>query len=515
MPLPSNNVSWPPKELEGVRARMEEWSAWYSGDPDELQRVYAADRPAAKFRDADRLAQYRGGVVGALARFWWGRPIETNVNQRVDSLHVPIAADLCQASADLLYSEPPIITAADATSQQRIEELVDDGLHTVLVSGAEIGAALGGRYHRVTWDRDVYPDRPFLTTVDADAAIPEFRWGQLVGVTFWSVVARNGHQVWRHLERHELVNGDGHVFHALYEGTQENLGRVIPLTEHSSTERLANDIDETGALRDGRSPGLLVEYVPNQRPNRTWRTHPVGMHLGRSDLAGVVSEMDALDEVYSSWMRDLRLAKGRVFIPEYMLDTNAPGSGASFNLDREAYVTINSAAPEDADAKITMNQFAIRVAEHKQTADELTQVILRSAGYNSQTFGEGEGGTAMTATEVTAKERRSYLTRDRKIRLERPAVARIMEKMLRVDADLFGGTAPTERPDVSFGDAVQETPLVLAQTALTLKSAEAASTRTLVKLVHPDWSDEDVDLEVAAIAESKPAAAPDPFAFTG
>ena len=37
-------------------------------------------------------------------------------------------------------------------------------------------------------------DRPFLSTVNADKAIPTFRWGRLVAVTFWTVVARNGSQ---------------------------------------------------------------------------------------------------------------------------------------------------------------------------------------------------------------------------------------------------------------------------------------------------------------------------------
>lgn len=512
MPLPNNGMAWPPAQLDIVGPQLEAWSAWYSGDPDKLRAAYQQSRPTAAF---DKVAQHRGGVVGALARFWWGRPIEALSSQRVDQLHVPIAADLCQASADLIYAEPPTITADDTAAQDRIAELVDDGLHTVLVAGAEVGAALGGRYHRVTWDREVVPDRPFLTTVHADAAYPEFRWGHLVAVTFWHVLQVDGQRVVRHLEKHELVDGMGWVFHGLYEGTQRNLGTAMPLEQHPATAALASEVDEMGALRDGRTPGLLVEYIPNQRPNRLWRNDPLGANLGRSDLQGVEGQMDALDETYSSWMRDIRLAKSRVFIPDYMMKPNAPGGGTTFDLDREVYVPIRSAAPEDADAKITMNQFKIRVAEHRETAQELTEVILRSAGYSAQTFGEGGAGGAMTATEVLSKERRSYLTRDRKIRLERPAVARLVEKLLAVDKELFGGAAEAVRPAVSFGDAIQESPLTLAQTALALKTADAASTRTLVQLVHPDWDDKKVDDEVVNIQASRPAPAADPFNFTG
>lgn len=50
----------------------------------------------------------------------------------------------------------------------------------------------------------------------------------------------------------------------------------------------------------------------------------------------------------------------------------------------------------------------------------------------------------------------------------------------------------------------------LAQTALALRNAEAASTETLVKMVNPDWSQEDVDAEVERIGSQGPAPLPPP-----
>ena len=49
--------------------------------------------------------------------------------------------------------------------------------------------------------------------------------------------------------------------------------------------------------------------------------------------------------------------------------------------------------------------------------------------------------------------------------------------------------------------------LTVEQTAQALRAAEAASTKTLVQLVHPDWDGDQVDEEVALITE---AAAPPP-----
>lgn len=513
MPLPPNGMEWPPKALANVRPALDAWSAWYSGDPATLSAVYSTGQ-ASRVRPG----QLAGGVVGAASRFWWGRP-QVDLTQRRDQLHVPIAADLCQASADLLYAEPPTFTLEETgtTTQDRIGEYLDDGLHTVLAAGAEVGAALGGRYHRVTWDREL-TDRPFLTTVDADAAWPEFRWDRLVAVTFWHVVHRNGQQVIRHLERHELdARGNGLVLHGLYDGSPDSLGRAVPLTDHPTTAALATQVGADGALREGRTPGLCVEYIPNQRPQRRWRTDPVGKSLGRSDLDGVEPLMDALDEAWSSWMRDIRLGKARILVAESALDTHSAGRGASFDLDRDVFVGLPGVLPDRAAGglPIQAEQFEIRVEEHARTVQELTETIVRSSGYSAQTFGEGPEGAAITATEVQSKERRSYLTRDRKIRLERPAVGRLIEKMLTVDQAVFRTPGLTlDRPDVAFGDSVQDSQLALAQTAAMLEQAKAASTETKVRMLHPDWDEDAVDQEVAAINEQHAITLSDPFTAT-
>jgi len=260
------------------------------------------------------------------------------------------------------------------------------------------------------------------------------------------------------------------------------------------------------------SPGLAVVYVPNQRPQRRWRADPVGASLGRSDLDGVEPLMDALDETYSSWMRDVRLAKARLIVPEYMLQNLGAGRGAGFDADQEIFTPLSMPPSDGNTTQISENQFKIRFEEHKATSDELVATILRSVGYSAQTFGEGVNGGAVTATEVTSKERRSYLTRDRKIRLFRPSIADAIEKLLAVDAALFASRVAVERPQVAFADEVQADPEVLARTAQLLRAAQAASTATLVNMQHPDWDDTAVKAEVALILAESGMSVPDPFA---
>jgi hypothetical protein len=129
-----------------------------------------------------------------------------------------------------------------------------------------------------------------------------------------------------------------------------------------------------------------------------------------------------------------------------------------------------------------------------------------------QTFGEtqdGGAGGGVTATEVHARERRSYNTRDRKLRHWRPGSHRIVSKLLAADRAVFGSPATPDGLEVQFSESVQDSAEALARTAELLRRAEAASTRTLVGLVNPDLEPEQIDEEVARIQAESGRAVPD------
>ncbi|MFB8772108.1 phage portal protein [Streptomyces broussonetiae] len=498
MPLPAGNTTWPPPYLTPALDCMHTWDTWWSGDPDRLETLYGGSNGGAP--DPKRL-QYAGGMVGRIARWWWGTP--TAPGERRTKMHVPIAGDLCGGSADLLFSEPPRFTVDDDTTQDRLDQLADDGMLATLQTAAEVGAALGGVYLRPVYDKEL-ADRPWIVAEDADRAVPEFTWGRLSAVTFWKIVHEDDGQVWRWLQRHE----PGVIMHGLYQGTKDNLGRPVPLEDAPETERFATLVNAEGAIATGYA-GLDVVHIPNQA-SRRWRSKPRLQHLGRSDLDGVEPLMDALDETYSSWMRDIRLGKGRIVVPQAYLQSAGHGRGAAWNPDQEAFAGIDMLTGPDSGKQLTVAQFAIRVQEHRDTAEDLVNQILRSAGYSGQTFGLG-GDAAVTATEVTARERRSMTTRGKKVLRWRPALAQLVEALLAVDAAVFGGGVQPQRPTVEFEDSVQEDPLTLANTADVLRRANAASTDTLVRMAHPEWDDDQVTAEVARIQGEAGMAVEDPM----
>lgn len=510
MALPTSLTPWPPAQIkDNILPALGIWSAWYSGNVDQLSAVYGGqtgnDPTQTGFFASDH-GGFRATVGRAVQRWFWGEP--TRGPNRRNKLHIPIAADICQASADLLFADAVKFTAKDKATQVVLDGMVDDSMLTKLAEAAEIAAALGGVYVRISWDKQLKPDSSFLTTVDSDQALPEFRYDVLTAVTFWQVLKRDNRTVWRHLERHELDSqGNGIILHGLYEGTADNLGRVVPLTELAATAPLAQMINQDGVIST-ESPGLAVVYVPNQRPQRRWRTDPLGKSLGRSDLDGIESLMDSLDETYSSWMRDVRLGKARIMVARSLLDNNGAGNGMSFDADQELYSPLTSLSKGDVALaqQIQQVQFAIRVDEHQRTAQDLIEQILRTAGYSAQTFGIGDTGTVRTATEIESKERRSLTTRERKIRIWTPKAADIVLKMLLINNAIFAAKVTAERPEVTFTDGVQETQLALAQTVQALEAARAASTKTKVAMVHPDWDDMAIAAEVALIDAEAAAA---------
>jgi hypothetical protein len=486
LPLPesSGELKWPPPEWQPIYARYAEHAAWFSGDPAQL------------------IATYLGAPVKSSVwrtnfdRFWARGQLAP---QRRQMLHIPMAGDIATTSSDLLFSEPPraVIEEEEGKTerpvQKRLDELIEKAaVYQTLSEGGETGSALGGVFFRVTWDKTIEPDHPLFTSVDVDKAVPEFRWGRLMAVTFWENLqttpgpgmappAGTSKEVWRHLERHE----PGVVLHGLYHGDIANLGTKMPLDSLPLGFK-GMDVIETGVDR------LTACYVPNMRPNRLYRGSP----LGRSDYDGVEAIMDSLDEVWTSWMRDLRLARARLIVPKEIMDPQGKGQGAFFDVDQEVFESLDMPPGKEL---IVPSQFAIRTKEHAETALALVERIVAAAGYSASTFGlQADKIVAQTATEITNRERRTYVTRAKKITYWSHPLAEILETLLEVDAAQFGAH-DTYRPRIDFPTSIRQDVKENATIIGLLRNAEAASVETRVRMAHPEWNDEMVDNEVESI----------------
>lgn len=539
---------WPRPQLRPVREKQAEWRAWMTGDPDKLRAAYGL---IGRYRQPGEPRRDVGVIRRALRKWFWGTPAtdqQTATGTEPVQIHVPLAEDIADAGSDLVFAVAPQVGVKDQTpaseaaqqqlsgggvpapqqpgpnskeaaTQAQLDKYVEDGLIGVLSAAAKIGCGVGGVFPRVTWEPS--RRRVFLTYIDPDAADPEFEHGRLTRVTFAQRLGGTAVDVYmRHLEIHEEVDvanygitaGDdttprvepvwrGIIRHQLWQGSLDDLGALIPITEHKETRHLARFINFDGDGIDTGSPGMCVVYVPNKLPNTLWggdRDH-CGASIGMPDIQGAEPMLDQLDETMSSLMRERDLARARAMVPEFMLETGGPGQGRRFNNTQDVFVPYPT-SPTEAGAKPELIQPAIRVDEFLKIAQQLTEDTVRHAGYSAATFGEDEQA-ATTATEVTTKNSRSRGTRDKKIAVWQRATEALLRKMLAVEIDQgWNRKVDPELVQVTFPQP-SAAPLELAQTAATLRNVQLSSIATGVKTAHPTWDDTEVDTEVAAIRE--------------
>lgn len=474
------NMNWPPTDL--LSWKMQEHSAWYSGDAETLANFYA-------FYLAHNVQEVPYPM--SHNEMFWGRQLK---NQGEIFVHVPIASDIAETSANFLFSESPLIKIGEAhekkaassfkdTQDEMDAMLLESGFYRKILEAADACAGIGGVYIKLAWDNELSP-YPIPVIVQSDRAIPEFKFGILSAVTFWQLIEtdESGSKVYRLLERYD----HGVITNSLYLGTTDKLGRKVSLKAHPETQDLPETQDTVDAL--------LAVYIPNMLPNRLNRNS----YIGRSDYMGIEGLMDSLDQIYSSWMKDIALAQAQILAPESYFSKMSDGA-SKYNLDKMLYVKLDIDPVSEGD-KITCNQFDIRAEEFEKSSLNIMERIITSAGYSPQSFGLNIEGRAESGTALSIRERKSFATRNKKEKYWHPAIKRLIQLMLLVYKEELDAKIEVEVDlNVAFSDGITNNLNEVATSVKMISDAQAASTKTKVMLLHPEWSEEQVKAEVAAI----------------
>lgn len=483
MSIIKEGMQWPPMDCQ--RYKIKEHSAWYSADPEVIANFYAEDR-ANEFLNLPYLNNNKNS--------FWRRQIK---NLSDYFIHVPIANDIAETSAAFLFGESPLIRFSDVQGepQETLDKmLVKSGFFQKLLEAAEIASALGGAYIKICWDTNLCAF-PFPVVVQPDDAFPEFKFGRLC--SFESLTDtfcyREGNTFYRLFEKYEK----GKISYRLFEGSSDRLGKQVPL----------NTIEETKGLTDEQTvpDELFVVYVPNMLPNRLNRRSP----NGRSDIQGLETLMDALDETFSAWMIDIQFARGKLHLPADYLKKNDAGH-VKFNIDKNMYVELD-ADPTTGEA-ITVTQFSIRADEFEKSILNLLDRIITSAGYSPQSFGLNISGRAESGTALNVRERKSFSTTSKKQSYwEKPVLDLVKLMILAYNTELGGNiVGDLDSITIEFCDSVSNNLTEVCNSIKALSDAKAASTETKVRLAHPEWSDEQVREEVELIEKADAIELPNP-----
>jgi len=419
-------------------------------------------------------------------------------------LHVPIAADIASTSADLLFSEEPRFTCIDEETeddatpqQQRLDKLISlNNITGKLNEAAESCAALGDIFFKLNWSENEL-DHPVLTVIQADSALPEYFMGILKCIHFFSVFRRDSKrsEVIRVYERYE----PGKITMALFVGSEDDIG----------TESNAATLEELGYAPEIRPPieDMLAVHIPNIRPNRKDRDS----NLGRSDFDGLRGLMDALDETYSSWMRDIRLAKARLIVPAEYLRRNPSDLFKEgqytyeFDEDIETLVALDIDPEHAGSSTITSSQFDIRSVEHAATCQDIIRNIVTIAGYAPQSFGLNIEGYAQSGTALHIRERKSFNTKNKKQTYWTSPLEKIMSAMIHLDAAIYPnmGSEMDDEVKVHFADSIANDINSTANAIDMLNRAAAISTEIKIQMLHPDWTKKQVKDEVERVKQEQ------------
>lgn len=413
-------------------------------------------------------------------------------------IHVPLAADIAAASADVLFGNPPRCRIYDDDQETEEEDkqnrldliLRANGFEGMIQEAAEAGAVIGDVYLKCNWDSKKL-SVPSIRYVSGDEALPEYRLGKLVCVHFFTVIKteiKTG-RVWRMYERYE----PGSIWSMVYCGDASSLGEEHP-------GKLADyGVDEYVPVPGG---GMLAVHIPNMKPSRVR-----SQDYGRSEFEGMRDMLDSLDEAWSSWMRDIRLAKSRMIVPaEYLRKREGVDNGAMFSDNRfsyefdsdvEIYVALDIA--NDKNMTITPNQFAIRSAEHAATVESLIKNIISMCGYSPQTFGIDINGQASSGTALMIREKKTYQMRSKKLNYWSQPLESFLTAVLQLDAEIYHipNVHPADRVIVDFPEAMSTDISTMASAVKMMHDAQAITTKTAIKMLHPDWEQGQIEEEAA------------------
>lgn len=461
----------------------------------------------------DRLVTYKYNYYDSLAALYSGDSNELSRTAKHKSfwnrpsnkcrIHVPLASDIAATSANLLFSSEPTYTIfhegveeTDGAQQKRLEELIaKNSVANKLIEAAETCAALGDVYVKVRWSNKI--DYPLIDIVQPDMAWPEYVLGELRCVHFFTdlVADREKDMFVRVYERYTK----GKIDMAMYKGSATMLGTKLP----------DNNLSQLGYAPEIKTPidNLMAVHIANVRPNRLYRSSM----LGRSDLDGIRDLCDSLDEAFSSWMRDIRLAKAKLIVPaEYLrkkpnqfasnMDSSISATGTwEFDADVETYVAMD--INTDVAPGITQSQFSIRSTEHQETCTAIIQYILQMAGYSPQSFGINVEGSSVSGTALNIRERKSAVTKNKKLQYWQGPLEYILTTMIRLDSVLYPelGSDGKDNVSISFADSMGSDASTVAQTIEMLTQAQAVSTITKIRMIHPDWGEQQVNDEVELV----------------
>lgn len=412
-------------------------------------------------------------------------------------LTVPLAATISRVVANLLFGANPTFTAAAVEDQARLDYIVAaNDLPSTLRQAADTASAQGEIFGIVGVDPEL-SDAPIIEFAPTGRVIPTFRGRHLVGATIVRPYASpdgDPRKVYRLLE----ARSPGLVQLRLYRGTDRSIGDEVDLSALPATAGLA-PVVETGINDSG------VVWIPNNLAQS-------GSSLGVSDYAGLIDLLMAANETLTIGQANLRLTgRKRLIVPD-----DLRGADGAFNAATDVFFLNKKGSkvktrrqdepPDDPLSDIQQLQYSYEGAPLREWSDHIINLALTLAGVSPSSIGRGADG-AITGTAMRLRMAHTLMEVAGKGRHWDTGLRRLLLVAQQYDATIFGRAwvDATTAPAVERGDGLPVDERDQAEIAVKATAAGAMSRRELVRTMHPDWDESQIEEEVALIeAETTP-----------
>ena len=260
--------------------------------------------------------------------------------------------------------------------------------------------------------------------------------------------------------------------------------------------------------------GLLAFEKPNKTPSLEFPSS----NYGASDYEGAVDQFDALDEITSANIREIRTNETKRYIPENLIPRDSAGNLLQFDEFCDSYEKVNGDIDQNAQNKIETSEIKDKTESYLSKWKTVLSMACNKAKISPYSLG-------ITWLEAVGPSAESQLERNKTTLDMRKGKLLLWEKLLK---DLIlqalkmnawmqqhvekvkavqqnDGVPEIEFTDgnttiqLDFGDYVTESVSQRLTAWGAAKNNRVASTEECIKQIHPDWTDKQVMDEVNII----------------
>lgn len=415
---------------------------------------------------------------------------EFNRTQYGKRIYTPVglAREVCNLSAEMLFSAPPQITL-EGQDELLATVLEANGLDARLVAMAAMIATEGRGGLRVIYDTEV-SDAPLITHVHEDEVVWDERHssfvvgGAVVIERSIGTAVRGTQEVYRLIEEHTR----GAIERRLHRGTVMQLGSKVPL----------ETLDEFAGLSEHEDTGLDVPTLIR------WDN----VSGGHSDLAGAEAILDRVDADISYGAEKSEKARAIAWAEKGLFDARG-------EVDLTGVIPIKrkEGTMGEAPAPAGTVQPDFQSAETIAWIDFLVDSALMFMGYSKASYGRDEGGSADSGKALKMRQARTLLKKAGKDRQAVEAITNALAVAMALEAN--ASTVADFRPEIQLGDGLPRDAMEDAQEVAQWDAAGAISLEEKVRVRRPDLDDEAIEAEIERIKGDTPAPIPPVLAGVG